>query len=68
MFSPWREISFVHAVQQPISKVGNQSFPTIATITPDREYGSNIAKLNSKFFVHGLYRPVRYGSRLAGMG
>lgn len=53
MFSPWREISFVHAVQQPISKVGAQSFPSIATLTPDREYGSNIAKLNSKFFVHG---------------
>lgn len=53
LFSPWREITFVHAVQQPISKVGMQSFPDITTIVPDREYSSNTAKLNIKFMAHG---------------
>lgn len=53
MFSPWREITFVHAVQQPISKAGAQPYPAISTIVPDREYGANTALLNSKFMVHG---------------
>ncbi|MBI5858602.1 MAG: hypothetical protein HZB42_13265 [Sphingobacteriales bacterium] len=53
MFSPWREITFVHAVQQPISKIGTQNYPDIAAIVPDREYGANTAKLNTKLFVHG---------------
>ncbi len=53
MFSPWREITFVHAIQQPVSKFGTQNFPEIATLIPDREYGANNAKLNSKLMVHG---------------
>lgn len=53
MFSPWREITFVHAVQQPISKMGTQSYPHIAALVPDRDYGANTAKLNTKLLVHG---------------
>lgn len=53
MFSPWREITFVHAVQQPISKIGTQSYPHIAALDPDRDYGANTAKLNTKLLVHG---------------
>jgi hypothetical protein len=53
MFSPWREITFVHAVQQPISKIGTQQYPHIAHIKPDRDFGENFARLNSKFLVHG---------------
>ncbi len=53
MFSPWREITFVHAVQQPISAFGSNKFPLIAAIEPDRNYGDNFASLNSKLSVHG---------------
>lgn len=53
MFSPWRELSFVHAVQQPITKIGSQAYPHIANLVPDREYGATVAKLNSKLLVHG---------------
>lgn len=53
MFSPWREITFVHAVQQPLSKVGGINYPQIVTITPDRNYGDNFSWLHSKFLIHG---------------
>jgi hypothetical protein len=53
MFSPWREITFVHAIQQPVSKFGTQAYPQIAALVPDRNYGDTDAKLNSKFMVHG---------------
>ena len=53
MFSPWREITFVHAVQQPISKIGTQPYPHIANLVPDRNYGANMALLNTKLLVHG---------------
>jgi|CXWL01.1.fsa_nt_gi hypothetical protein len=53
MYSPWRELSFVHAVQQPISNIGSQAYPHIAALVPDRDYGANTAKLNSKLLVHG---------------
>ncbi len=53
MFSPWRELTFIHAVQQPISKLGTQSYPYIADLIPDRDYGANTAKINTKLLVHG---------------
>lgn len=53
MFSPWREITCVHAVQQPISKIGAQPYPFIAKLQPTREPGENFCKLNSKLLVHG---------------
>jgi hypothetical protein len=53
MFSPWREITFVHAVQQPISKIGTQPYPHIAAIVPDRNHGEIVARLNTKLLVHG---------------
>jgi len=53
MFSPPRELSFVHAVQQPITSFGGKTFPQIAKIVPDRDFGENVAKLNSHFLVHG---------------
>ncbi|MGB3006800.1 MAG: hypothetical protein WBC06_09835, partial [Chitinophagaceae bacterium] len=53
MFSPWRELTFVHAVQQPLSKMGTQTYPFIATLKPERDFGANVAKLNTKLLVHG---------------
>jgi hypothetical protein len=53
MYSPWREITFVHATQQPISKFGTQVYPQIAELVPKREYGATDAQLHSKFMVHG---------------
>ncbi|MCB0775928.1 MAG: hypothetical protein KDB99_06340, partial [Chitinophagaceae bacterium] len=36
MFSPWREITFVHAVQQPISvDASGKKYPAIVNIVPD---------------------------------
>ena len=53
MFSPWREITFIHAVQQPISQFAGKTYPQIATLIPDRDYGENVAKLNTNLLVHG---------------
>lgn len=53
MFSPWRELTFVHAVQQPLSKMGTQTYPFIADLKPEREFGANTAKINTKLLVHG---------------
>lgn len=53
MFSPWRELTLVHAVQQPLSKMGTQVYPHIAALLPDRDYGDTMAKLNTKLLVHG---------------
>lgn len=53
MFSPWRELTLVHAVQQPLREVGGVKYPQIVNITPDRNYGDNFSWLNSKFMIHG---------------
>ncbi len=53
MFSPFREISFVHAVQQPISKVKTQVYPDIPKIMIDRDYGDTFAEVNIKLMAHG---------------
>ncbi|HMU46067.1 MAG TPA: hypothetical protein PKC72_06850 [Chitinophagaceae bacterium] len=53
MFSPWREITFVHAIQQPLTKLGNKKYPQIAQIESDRNYGDHFALLNTKLLVHG---------------
>lgn len=53
MFSPWRELTFVHAVQQPLTKMGTQTYPFIADLKPEREFGANTAKINTKLLVHG---------------
>lgn len=53
MYSPWRELTLVHAVQQPLPKLGNQNYPHIAVLNPDREYGDHKADLNSKLLAHG---------------
>lgn len=53
MFSPWREMTFVHAVQQPIVKANGAMYPQIVKIEPDRNYGDDFATLNSKLLVHG---------------
>lgn len=53
MFSPWREITFIHAIQQPISAVGTQPYPSIKNLTISRDFGANFALLNSRLMVHG---------------
>jgi hypothetical protein len=55
MFSPWREITFVHAVQQPLATpdATGKKYPSIEQIVADRNYGDNFASLNSRFLVHG---------------
>ncbi len=53
MFSPWRELTFVHAVQQPITKSGAAIFPAVAEINADRNYAENFATINTKLLVHG---------------
>jgi hypothetical protein len=53
MFSPFREISFVHAVQQPISKVGAQNYPEIPKIMIDRDFGETFSQLHIKLMAHG---------------
>ncbi len=54
MFSPWRQISFVHAVQQPISvDATGKKYPAIVNMVPDRDYGDNFSWLNTQLLVHG---------------
>ena len=54
MFSPWREITFVHAVQQPISvDASGKKYPAIVNIVPDRDYGDNFSWLNTQLLIHG---------------
>ncbi len=53
MFSPFRELSFVHAVQQPISKVGAQNYPEIPELIIDRDYGETFADIHIKLMAHG---------------
>lgn len=53
MFSPFREISFVHAVQQPLSKVGAQPVPAIPQLIPERDFGDTFANLHIKLLAHG---------------
>ncbi|MEI2738083.1 MAG: hypothetical protein V9F01_04810 [Chitinophagaceae bacterium] len=54
MFSPWRQITFVHAVQQPISvDASGKKYPAIVNIVPDRDYGDNFSWLNTQLLVHG---------------
>lgn len=54
MFSPWRQISFIHAVQQPISvDAAGKKYPQIVNIEPDRNYGDNFSLLHTQLLVHG---------------
>jgi hypothetical protein len=53
MFSPWRELTFVHAVQQPVAKFGATALPAIAEISADKNFGDSFATLNTKLLVHG---------------
>ncbi|MEN9547979.1 MAG: hypothetical protein RIR12_570 [Bacteroidota bacterium] len=53
LFSPWRELTFVHAVQQPVQQLGAVHFPAIASIQADRNYTDNYATINTKLLVHG---------------
>ncbi|MGB2702178.1 MAG: hypothetical protein WBC81_00825 [Chitinophagaceae bacterium] len=54
MFSPWRQITFVHAVQQPISvDASGKKYPAIVNIVPERDYGDNFSWLNTQLLVHG---------------
>lgn len=54
MFSPWRQLSFVHAVQQPISTDDTgKKYPAIVNMVPERDYGDNFSWLNTQLLVHG---------------
>lgn len=53
MFSPWRELTLVHATQQPLSMVGVTKVPRIDKIESRRDFGDNFTLLDSKFLVHG---------------
>jgi hypothetical protein len=47
MVSPAKEIELVHAVQQPVEE------PVIKAIIPERVHDETIARINTKFTVHG---------------
>lgn len=47
MFSPWREITFVHAVQQPVDN------PAILKMVPARNYFDTTSGLATQLKVHG---------------
>jgi hypothetical protein len=49
MFSPWRNIRLVHAVQQPLEKPGFEP----NTLKSDRNYNDSFAKLSATIKVHG---------------
>lgn len=53
IFSPWRQLTLVHAVQQPLPLVAGVSYPQTVKIVPDRNYGDQFATLNTKLLVHG---------------
>ncbi len=46
MFSPWRELTLVHAVQQPLTD------PVLQEIAPERDYGETTALLHTLFTTH----------------
>lgn len=47
MFSPWRKITLVHAVQQPITT------PEFTSLTPQRYYNETTALLDAELTLHG---------------
>jgi len=47
MVSPSREMELVHAVQQPVDK------PEILAIYPDRDFNQTLARINTRFDIHG---------------
>lgn len=55
MFSPWREITFVHAVPRPLAApdAAGKKYPSIEQIMADRNYGDNFATLHTRCRVHG---------------
>ncbi len=55
MFSPWRTITFVHAVQQPVTQVlpGGKNLPTINEITATKDFGETHAGININLELHG---------------
>jgi hypothetical protein len=46
MFSPFKELVLVHAVQQPVTA------PKITELLPERDYGDNTALLHTAFTMH----------------
>jgi len=53
MFSPFREITFVHAVQQPLPAINTTAVPAAKALETDRNYGDNFALVNTHLLVHG---------------
>jgi len=53
LFSPWRTLTLVHAIQQPLSEVGGQKYPVIDQILPAREFGATSAFLHTRLLAHG---------------
>lgn len=53
MFSPFREITFVHAVQQPLKSVGTQNYPDMPDLYIDRDFATTFAEVHLRQMVHG---------------
>jgi hypothetical protein len=47
MISPWRQLTLVHAIQQPLAK------PEVKELKVARNYNDTTAKLNTRIAVHG---------------
>ena len=54
MFSPWRTLTFIHAVQQPVTQVatGGKKLPAINDLTSSKNFGDTFAGININLDVH----------------
>ena len=55
LFSPWRTVTFVHAVQQPLTLIapGGKKLPMINELTASRNFGDTFAGININLDLHG---------------
>ena len=55
MFSPWRTLTFVHAIQQPATHVsaGSKKLPVINEVSSSRNFGETFSGTNIDLEVHG---------------
>ena len=55
MFSPWRTLTFVHAIQQPATQIttGTKKLPVINELSSSKNFGDTFAGININLEVHG---------------
>ena len=55
MFSPWRTLTFVHAIQQPATQIATSTkkLPVINELSSSKNFGDTFASININLEVHG---------------